>query len=47
MLVSTIDHITCSPNKRGRGKPKLTLGEHIDRDLLVNNTQEFVINKAQ
>ncbi|XP_054787150.1 uncharacterized protein LOC129293296 [Prosopis cineraria] len=42
--VRRVEHITLSPIKRGRGRPKRTLLEVVERDLLINNISKSLIN---
>lgn len=46
--VRRVDNMFFSPVKRGRGRPKRTLGELIRHDLLLNNISEnLVFDRAQ
>ena len=46
--VRRVDQIIRSPIKRGRGRPRRTLGELIEQDLLVNNIPKgLVTNRAE
>ncbi|XP_054801848.1 E3 ubiquitin-protein ligase AIRP2-like isoform X2 [Prosopis cineraria] len=42
--VRRVEHITLSPTKRGRGRPKRTLLIVVERDLLINNIPKSLIN---
>ena len=42
--VRIVDQMVWSPYKRGRGRPKRTLHELIQRDLLINNLSPSMTN---
>ena len=46
--VRTVDQMVWSPYKRGRGRPKRTLNDIIQRDLLINNiSPSMAIDRTQ